>query len=153
MGKLKKHIMDLTTAINSSISENSAQNKQIELLTSTINKNNRHIEELKNMIESLKMLEKECEDKGKEIENLKTKLNELKDIEEKQAILHLKESKINDVIKRVESVYESFQCNLTCLVCGEISTKCTLCIPCGHCFCGTCISKYKACPTCTKRVI
>jgi len=92
--------------------------------------------------------------KSEEIINeLTEKLKKFSDLESKEKITAAKESKIKDVIARVENIYESFECNLTCLLCGEISQKCTICIPCGHCFCGKCIvDKHKTCPNCQKKI-
>ncbi len=88
----------------------------------------------------------------KEIEELKERLKRCSDTEEKSKVVAAKEAKIAEVIQRVEGIYESFQCNLTCLVCGEIAQKCALCIPCGHCFCGSCAKKQKICPNCSEKV-
>jgi len=74
-------------------------------------------------------------------------------MEQKVKIATAKESKIKGLLNRIEGIYESFQCNLTCFVCGEISQNCTLCIPCGHCFCGKClVGKYDKCPNCSQGI-
>ena len=42
--------------------------------------------------------------------------------------------------------------NLTCSICMENNKNCTL-IPCGHCYCLTCVSKVDKCPDCREAFI
>ena len=59
---------------------------------------------------------------------------------------------MKDLIKRIDEIYESFQCNLTCVLCGDIIENCIMYIPCGHSFCGKCIEKFDQCPNCTLKI-
>ena len=131
--------------------DNASLNAKIEKLNAQVLASKKTVDELNAEIEKYKGEAKVMNERHNE---LVEKIKKNGEMEEKVRIASAKEAKIKDVISRVESVYESFECNLTCLLCGEISQKCTVCIPCGHCFCEKCITggKHKVCPNCSAKI-
>ena len=89
---------------------------------------------------------------NEDIGDLKAQLDKWIDINKRVRNTTSSDNKIKDILTRIETIYKSLQFNLTCLVCGGLSQKCSICIPCGHCFCSKCISGKSQCPNCSNKI-
>ena len=135
-------------------------------LRSEISDLNRDKEHLKEQIEVQKKeilrshrtsegLQKTLDFYKSQFETIEKEYGGVKGIDETMRIARLKEQTIGNLIKKLSSVFDSTENQLSCFKCMSLMTDAVMLIPCGHALCRTCIKpddSQQYCPECDKRV-